>query len=153
MSRTRNVGLVALAIALLAALAWGFRPRPVLVEVAVVERGPLRIMVEEEGQTRVKDRYVISAPVAGYLQRIELDVGDNVSQGQTLALLEPLRPEVLDPRSQARAEAQVAAAEAPRSPRPRPHSRAPTRRSPRHVPRPGMPAPNICARKSCVRMP
>jgi HlyD family secretion protein len=112
MSRTRNVGLVALAIALLAALAWGFRPRPVLVEVAVVERGPLRIMVEEEGQTRVKDRYVISAPVAGYLQRIELDVGDNVSQGQTLALLEPLRPEVLDPRSQARAEAQVAAAEA-----------------------------------------
>jgi HlyD family secretion protein len=112
MSRTRNVGLVALAIALLAALAWGFRPRPVLVEVAQVERGPLRIMVEEEGQTRVKDRYVISAPVAGYLQRIELDVGDNVSQGQTLALLEPLRPEVLDPRSQARAEAQVAAAEA-----------------------------------------
>jgi HlyD family secretion protein len=112
MSRSRTIGLIALAIAVLAALAWGFRPRPVLVEVAAVERGPLRIMVEEEGQTRVKDRYVISAPVAGYLQRIELDVGDNVSQGQTLALLEPLRPEVLDPRSQARAEAQVAAAEA-----------------------------------------
>ncbi len=112
MNRSRTIGLIALAIALLVALAWGFRPRPVLVEVAAVERGPLRIMVEEEGQTRVKDRYVISAPVAGYLQRIELDVGDNVSQGQTLALLEPLRPEVLDPRSQARAEAQVAAAEA-----------------------------------------
>ena len=112
MNRSRTIGLIALAIALLVALAWGFRPRPVPVEVAAVERGPLRIMVEEEGQTRVKDRYVISAPVAGYLQRIELDVGDNVSEGQTLALLEPLRPEVLDPRSQARAEAQVAAAEA-----------------------------------------
>jgi HlyD family secretion protein len=120
MSRSRTIGLIALAIALLVALAWGFRPRPVLVEVAEVERGPLRIMVEEEGQTRVKDRYVISAPVAGYLQRIELDVGD---------------------------------APRPRSPRPRPHSRAPTRRSPRHMPRPAMRAPNICARKSCVRMP
>ncbi len=112
MSRSRNIGLIAAAIAVLAALAWGYRPRPVLVEVAVVERGPLRVVVEEEGQTRVKDRYVISAPVAGYLQRIELEVGDSVSQGQTLAQLEPLRPEVLDPRSQARAEAQVAAAEA-----------------------------------------
>jgi HlyD family secretion protein len=112
MSRSRNLGLIALAVVVLAALAWAFRPRPVLVEVGVVERGPLRVVVEEEGQTRVKDRYLISAPVASYLQRIQLDVGDTVSQGQTLARLEPLRPEVLDPRSQARAEAQVGAAEA-----------------------------------------
>ena len=112
MRRSRTLGLSIAAITVLAALAWGFRPRPVLVEAGVLERGPLRVVVEEEGQTRVKDRYLISAPVAGYLQRIELDVGDSVSQGQTLALLEPLRPEVLDPRSQARAEAQVAAAEA-----------------------------------------
>ncbi|NNG12467.1 MAG: HlyD family efflux transporter periplasmic adaptor subunit [Halobacteria archaeon] len=112
MSRSRNLGLSITAIAVLAALAWGFRPRPVLVEAGALERGPLSVVVEEEGHTRVKDRYLISAPVAGYLQRIELDVGDSVTQGQTLALLEPLRPEVLDPRSQARAEAQVAAAEA-----------------------------------------
>jgi HlyD family secretion protein len=84
----------------------------VLVESAVAVHAPLSVTVEEEGHTRVKDRFVISAPVAGYLQRSALKVGDAVSQGQTLALMEPLRPEVLDPRSRARAEAQVAAAQA-----------------------------------------
>lgn len=101
-----------LAVVLAAALAWGFWPAPVLVETAVVTAAPLRVSVEEEGQTRVKDRFVISAPVAGYLQRIQLDIGDRVMQDQVLAVMEPLRPEVLDPRSRARAEAQVAAADA-----------------------------------------
>jgi HlyD family secretion protein len=77
-----------------------------------VSRGPLQVTIEEEGRTRVKDRFVISAPVAGYLRRIELDVGDALTEGQTVAVLEPLRPEVLDPRSRARAEAQIAAAQA-----------------------------------------
>ena len=103
---------MAVAAALLAALAWGFWSRPVLVEVVAASRGPLQVTIEEEGRTRVKDRYVISAPVAGYLRRIELDVGDALTQGQTVAVLEPLRPEVLDPRSHARAEAQIAAAQA-----------------------------------------
>jgi len=112
MHRRRNFGLMALAGALLAALAWGFWPRPVLVEDAAVSRGPLQVTIEEEGRTRVKDRFVISAPVAGYLRRIELDVGDTLTQGQTVAVLEPLRSEVLDPRSRARAEAQIDAAQA-----------------------------------------
>ena len=112
MSLKRKTGFIVLAIIIAAALAWGFWPAPVLVEVAVVAAAPLRVSVEEEGQTRVKDRFVISAPVAGYLQRIQLDVGDRVTQDQVLAVMEPLRPEVLDPRSRARAEAQVAAAEA-----------------------------------------
>jgi HlyD family secretion protein len=112
MHRRRSFGLMAVAAALLATLAWGFWPRPVLVEVATVGRGPLQVTVEEEGRTRVKDRFVISAPVAAYLRRIALDVGDALTQGQTVAVLEPLRSEVLDPRSRARAEAQVAAAQA-----------------------------------------
>jgi HlyD family secretion protein len=112
MSLKRKTGFIVLAMVIAAALAWGFWPAPVLVEVAVVAAAPLRVSVEEEGQTRVKDRFVISAPVAGYLQRIQLDVGDRVTQDQVLAVMEPLRPEVLDPRSRARAEAQVAAAEA-----------------------------------------
>jgi len=112
MHRRRNFGLMALAGALLAALAWGFWPRPVLVEDAAVSRGPLQVTIEEEGRTRVKDRFVISAPVAGYMRRIELDVGDTLTQGQTVAVLEPLRSEVLDPRSRARAEAQIDAAQA-----------------------------------------
>lgn len=112
MQQRRTTALVLGIAVLLGALLWGFWPSPVLVEVATVVQAPMRVTVEEEGQTRVKDRFVISAPVAGYLQRIQLDVGDVVQQGQILASMEPLRPEVLDPRSRARARAQVAAAEA-----------------------------------------
>ncbi|MGB5258971.1 MAG: HlyD family efflux transporter periplasmic adaptor subunit [Gammaproteobacteria bacterium] len=112
MKINRTTTITLLVAALLALLAWGFWPAPLQVESGVVKRAPLSVTVEEEGQTRVKDRFVISAPVAGYLQRITLEVGDAVTRGQPLALMEPLRPEVLDPRSRARAAAQVAAAEA-----------------------------------------
>ncbi|MGD2137453.1 MAG: HlyD family efflux transporter periplasmic adaptor subunit [Gammaproteobacteria bacterium] len=112
MRLNRKTGFILAAIVLLAAVAWGFRPTPLVVEIATVKQAPLSVSVEEEGQTRVKDRFVISAPVAGFLQRIELEVGDAVAQGDVLAVMEPLRPEVLDPRRQARAKAQVAAAEA-----------------------------------------
>jgi HlyD family secretion protein len=112
MHRRRYFGLMTLAAALLAALIWGFWPQPVLVEVATVGRAPLQVTVEEEGRTRVKDRYVISAPVAGFLRRIALEVGDALVQDQTVAVLEPLRSEILDPRSRARAEARVDGAQA-----------------------------------------
>lgn len=108
----RPVGLIITAAVLAAALTWGFLPRPLPVDIASTQRAPLRVTVEEEGRTRVIDRYVVSAPVAGYARRIELDVGDAVEQGQTLVELEPLRSEVLDPRSRATAEARVAAAQA-----------------------------------------
>jgi HlyD family secretion protein len=82
------------------------------VEIAPVVRGPLVVTVEEEGKTRVIDRYVISAPVAGFTRRIELDVGDVVARGQPLVVMEPLRSDVLDPRRRAEAQARIAAAEA-----------------------------------------
>ena len=112
MKINRNTTIALVVIGVLAFLVWGFWPTPLLVESGVATRAALRVTVEEEGQTRVKDRFVISAPVAGYLRRITLEVGDAVTQGQPLAIMEPLRPEVLDPRSRARAEAQVAAAKA-----------------------------------------
>ncbi len=112
MKLNRTILVTLLGLVLLALLVWGFWPAPALVESAAAVHAPLSVTVEEEGLTRVKDRFVISAPVAGYLQRITLEVGDTVTPGQTLALMEPLRPEVLDPRSRARAEAQVAAARA-----------------------------------------
>ena len=112
MKPNRKIIITLLGLVLLVLLVWGFWPGPVLVESAVAVHAPLSVTVEEEGHTRVKDRFIISAPVAGYLQRSALEVGDAVTQGQTLALMEPLRPEVLDPRSRARAEAQVAAAQA-----------------------------------------
>lgn len=101
--------LVVAALVVLA-LVWGFWPRPVMIETGEVARRPLQITVEEEGRTRVKDRYVLYAPVAGYLRRIDLDVGDPVELGEALAVLDPLRPTVLDPRARAEADARVAGA-------------------------------------------
>ncbi len=112
MQLKRRLGMVLLALLVLAAIIYGFIPAPVMVDAAPVVRDSLRVTVSEEGRTRVKDRFVVSAPVAGYLRRIELQVGDRVVQGMTLAELEPVRSEVLDPRSRAQARARVAAAEA-----------------------------------------
>ncbi len=108
----RRAGLFGLAALIVLAIAHGFWPRPVLVEAVQVTRGELRVTVEEEGKTRVTDRFVVSAPVAGFVRRLELSVGDTVSQEQVLADLEPLRATVLDPRSRAEAQARVAAAQA-----------------------------------------
>ena len=108
----RSLGTFLLAVLLIGALAWGFWPRPVMVAVTAAVKKPFEVTVEEEGRTRVKDRFVISAPVAGYLRRPELDVGDPVEQQQVVARLDPLRAAVLDPRARARAEAGVAAAQA-----------------------------------------
>lgn len=88
------------------------RPQPVLVQTAAVERGRLAITVEEEGKTRVADRFVISAPVAGVLARIRLKVGDTVTEGRPITTLTPARPVFLDTRSRAETEARIAAAEA-----------------------------------------
>ncbi len=106
--RTFGVGAVILAVVL--GIVWGYWPRAVPVEVAEVRRAPMQVTVDEEGRTRVRDRYVVSAPVPGYVRRIELDVGDSLDAGQTIVEMEPLRSTVLDPRSRAEAEARVAAA-------------------------------------------
>ncbi|MDA1311816.1 MAG: efflux RND transporter periplasmic adaptor subunit [Acidobacteria bacterium] len=98
--------------AIVAAIVWGFMPRPIPVETVRVERGPLQVSIEEEGKTRVVDRFVVSAPVAGFARRLKWDVGDVVKRGQALLNLDPPRATVLDPRSRAEAEARVAAAEA-----------------------------------------
>lgn len=108
----RDIGLLLIAMLVLSGIIYGFIPSPVMVDTASVQRGSLRVTVTEEGMTRVKDRFVVSAPVSGYLRRIELQVGDGVSQGMVLAELEPIPSEVLDPRSRAQARARVDAAEA-----------------------------------------
>ncbi len=106
------IGLAAAAAVVLALLVYGFRPAPVWVDVAAVVRGPLSVTIEEEGKTRVTDRYIISSPVAAYARRIDLEVGDKITRGQALLQLEPLPSAVLDPRSRAAAEARIEAAKA-----------------------------------------
>jgi HlyD family secretion protein len=83
-----------------------------MVDVAPVQRGPMQVLVEEDGKTRIRERYVVSAPLAGRLLRVTLDVGDPVVADQTiLAVMEATDPELLDPRALAQAKSRVGAAE------------------------------------------
>jgi len=91
-------------------LIWGFWPQPIMVEGIAAKYAPMTVSIEEEGRTRVIDRYVISASVDGVACRQQLKVGDTVKQGQVLLGITPLQSQVLDPRSRAQAQAQVAAA-------------------------------------------
>lgn len=103
-------------IAAAGVLVYAFLPRPIAVDLAPVKRGPLRVTIDEEGKTRVRERYVVSAPLAGRLLRVEVHAGDSVVAGKTLlAVIEPSEPELLNVRTRAQAEAQVKAAEAARA--------------------------------------
>jgi HlyD family secretion protein len=108
----RRLPLLILTAAASLFLLWAFLPRAVPVDTATAVRGPLRVTIEEEGKTRLKDRFVVSAPVTGYADRVELEVGDAVRKGQAVATVEPLRTDGLDARARAAGEARVAAAEA-----------------------------------------
>ncbi len=107
-----RIGTTLLALAVAGGLALGFLPRAVPVDIASVTQGPLAVTVEEEGKTRVMERYVVSAPMTGYARRIDLHVGDAVKAGQVLVAIEPARSNALDPRSRAQASAQAKAADA-----------------------------------------
>src|SRR5215831_11413569 len=93
------------AVILVGLLIAGLWPQPVPVETARVSVGTLRATVNEEGKTRIKQRYVISAPVTGQLRRIPFNAGAEVRAGQTvLAIIDPLPPTLLDARSRSLAE-------------------------------------------------
>ncbi|MBA6292444.1 HlyD family efflux transporter periplasmic adaptor subunit [Colwellia sp. MB3u-70] len=91
-------------------LIWGFWPQPIMVEGIAARYAPMTVSIEEEGRTRLIDRYLILASVDGVTCRQQLKVGDTVKQGQVLLGITPLQSQVLDPRSRAQAQAQVAAA-------------------------------------------
>ncbi len=110
---TRNKILLALALLALAALvAWALQPQPVAVETAAVTRGAFELTVAEDGKTRVRDRYVIAAPLAGRVARIRLEPGDTVRLGQVVAQLTPTAPAFLDARSAREVQERVGAAQA-----------------------------------------
>ena len=95
------------AALLVALIVIGFLPRPIPVETTRVTQGALRATVNEEGKTRIKQRYVISAPVTGHLRRIPFKAGAEVEAGKTvLAVIDPVSPARLDARNRALAEAQ-----------------------------------------------
>jgi HlyD family secretion protein len=114
MARKNNLRwlvLIAFAAALAVLLGALLAPRPLAVDAAAVHRGPIAETVSDEGVARVRQSYVVSAPIGGRLERLPLEVGDRVAAGQTVvAKLRPLSSEFLDPRTRARAEAVIAAA-------------------------------------------
>ncbi len=95
-----------------AALAWAFSPRPVEVEVASVTQGRFEQAIEEDGRTRLKERYTVSAPVAARLARIALREGDPVLAGEPVATLTPVMSSMVDERSAREAAARLRAAAA-----------------------------------------
>jgi HlyD family secretion protein len=106
----RRVLLVAAGVAALVAVAmW---PTTASVDVGAIARGPLVVTVDEEGVTRVRDRFVISAPVSGRVLRIELEPGDEVKRGSIVARVRAEAPPLLDARTRAEAEAAIESARA-----------------------------------------
>ncbi|MGE0594452.1 MAG: efflux RND transporter periplasmic adaptor subunit [Vicinamibacterales bacterium] len=113
MRRIFSPRLVVACLVVLGVLAMALWPQTVEVDVAMVTRDRLMVTIDEEGETRVRERFVISAPVTGRLQRVDLEPGDAVEQGRTvLARIQPSAPALLDARSVAETAAAVDAARA-----------------------------------------
>jgi HlyD family secretion protein len=104
--------LIGIAALVVLWLVFMFLPDPVPVQTAEVSRGPLQVIVEEEGETRVADRYVVTSPVAAFVRRIQLEPGDAVSAGDVIVRFEPPREAIHDPRTQSEVVSRVAAARA-----------------------------------------
>jgi len=107
----KRVGLVLSAAVIAVGFYLVLREQPVPVDVSRIGRGPMEVTILEEGTTRVKDVYVVSSPIAGYLDRTTLDEGEPVIAGKTVvALIHPQEPPFLDERTLAELRAAVDAA-------------------------------------------
>jgi HlyD family secretion protein len=112
MKRRNLIVAVAAGVAVLATLVWAFQPRPVEVEVASAAVSRFEATVDEDGKTRLVQRYTVSAPLAARLARITLREGDAVKAGDVLATLTPVLSPLLDERSMREAAARVEGAQA-----------------------------------------
>ena len=109
-TKTWVIGGTATVVLALAA-GWAFAPRPIEVELATVTQGLFETTIDEDGKTRLTDRYVVSAPLAGRLARITLKEGDAVAIDTPLAVLFAVMPAMLDERTQRELQARVQAAQ------------------------------------------
>jgi HlyD family secretion protein len=109
----KNKRLIAGVVIVLAIVAMAMWPESIEVSAATVEQGPMQVTLDEDGETRVRDKFVVSAPVAGRLQRIVLEPGDPVVKGKTVvARLSTTEAPLLDPRTRVELEAAAEAARA-----------------------------------------
>lgn len=108
----RKLMMGAFGLLVLALLVWAFMPTPVEVEIATVTQGRFERSVQEDGKTRVRDRYVVSTPLTGRVARVHLKQGDIVQRDATVATLWPVAPALLDERSRAEQVARTGAMQA-----------------------------------------
>jgi HlyD family secretion protein len=107
--------LAAGIVVVLALIAYGLRPTPIVVESAIATRGPMQVTIDEDGVARLRDRYVVSAPLLGSVGRSEWTPGDLVAVGTVLARLAPIAPMLLDERMRRETEARIAMTRAAQS--------------------------------------
>jgi HlyD family secretion protein len=111
--KRKTVIIWSVVILLVLLLAWAMRPKPVEADFAAIERGSIQVTIDEEGETRVRDRFTVSAPMAGRVLRIELEPGDPVVGGETVvATFRPSDPVLQDARTRAQNEAHVGSSRA-----------------------------------------
>lgn len=108
----RTLFWAVVALVLAALLVFAFRPRPVLVDVGEATRGSLTVALRDEARTRVRDIYVVSAPVSGRLLRVGNRAGERVEAGAVIAVIQPGPAVFVDERSRQEIQAGVRAAEA-----------------------------------------
>ena len=108
LAKTAKIGVeVVVALLLVALLVYAFVPKPFDVETAAVTKGPIVVTVDGDGRTRIKDRFIVSAPVAGQIERNTLRPGDRIQLGAPITVIMPIEPPLLDARSKAQVEAQL----------------------------------------------
>lgn len=113
MSGIRKAGFGVGALALAGALVWALWPDPAVVDLAVVTRAPMQVTLGAEGITRVREPYTITAPITGAITRSPVQVGDQVTRGESVvAVIQPAEPALMDARARLQAEAAVTEAEA-----------------------------------------
>lgn len=109
----RRVFLMVIILAVVGAIILAMMPQPISIDTAEIRRVPLVVTISDDGKTRIRERYVVSAPLSGRLVRIKLNPGDEVvAQESLLTNIEPTESTLLDPRAIAQAKARVNAAEA-----------------------------------------
>lgn len=108
----KRIVLVIFALVIAGAAIVMIRPQPVPVDLGSIEAGPIETTINEDGTTRVKDVYRISAPISGKLERVAVDVGDEVAEGDHLARIRPVDPPIRDVRTRRELAAATRASEA-----------------------------------------
>lgn len=108
----RRIAIVGGILMSAALVVWAMMPGVVPVETALVSKGRFVASVDEDGKTRVRERYVVAAPLAGRLGRIRFKVGDSITVDDAVATITPSPAPLMDPRTRHEVEERLGAAEA-----------------------------------------